>query len=110
MKGAFSASRQTGSVSRHRLSFYVDNGSIYSQVEIERDVCTRRHDGNFGVPKKQASPKGRATVKGREVETVSHIIFINFKPRFNIIVRVVWIAQIVAKYESRPSRRLWKSM
>ena len=73
-----------------------------------RDVCTRRHDGNFGVPKKQTAPKGRARVKGREVETVSHITcFSNLQPRFAIIVRIVWIAPIVAKYESRPSRRLY---
>lgn len=109
MKGAFNASRQTGSVSRHRLSFYVDNSSIYSQVEIE--LAGRMHPASrrqfWCTPKKQTSPKGRARVKGGEVETVSHITcFINFKPRFDIIVRV-WIAQIVAKYESRPSRRLY---
>ena len=102
MKGAF----------RHDtilLRWYVDNVLSTPRSKLNlRDVCTRRHDGNVGVPQKQTSPKGTASVKGREVETVSRITcFINFKPRFDIIVRVVSIAQIVAKYEPRLSRRLY---
>lgn len=108
MKNAFSASRQTGSVSRHYRSTLITVLCTPRSKLNLRDVCTRRHDGNVGVPKKQTSPKGTARIKGREVETVSHITcFINFKPRFDIIVRVVSIAQIVAKYESRLSRRLY---
>ena len=108
MKGAFSASRQTGSVSRHYpstlITFYPLPGRNWTCGTYAPGVTTAM----LVYPKKQTSPKGTARVKGREVETVSHITcFINFKPRFDIIVRVVSIAQIVAKYESRPSRRLY---
>ena len=108
MKGAFSASRQTGSVSRHYpstlITFYQLPGRNWTCGTYAPGVTTAM----LVYPKKQTSPKGTARVKGREVETVSHITcFINFKPRFDIIVQVVSIAQIVAKYVSRPSRQLY---
>lgn len=108
MKGAFSASRKTGSVSRHYpstlITFYPLPGRNWTCGTYAPGVTTAM----LVYPKKQTSPKGTARVKGREVETISRITcFINFTPRFDIIVRVVSIAQIVAKYEPRLSRRLY---
>ena len=110
MKGAFSASRQTGSVSRHYpstlITFYPLPGRNWTCGTYAPGVTTAM----LMYPKNRP-PKGTARVKGREVETVSHITcFINFKPRFDIIVQVVSISQIVAKYESRLSMQtaIWK--
>ena len=96
MKGAFSASRQTGSVSRHYpstlITFYPLPGRNWTCGTYAPGVTTAM----LMYPKNRP-PKGTARVKGREVETVSHITcFINFKPRFDIIVQVVSISQIVA--------------